>query len=213
MTFTVHATVRSDWTGGEVINTSVVTPGDNTECANPADPSCSATDDFPTPSLINILKFHLPKNPHPGQTVTYIVIVHNLSHGQPASATINDPLPPQLDRAAATWTTRAFGPDTTATPPSGTGPPSNVAVALGPGSAVFFKITAPILTSFTGGTITNTATATPGENTGCKNGTPRARPRQRSTTTPFPQPWLSASQLTLAPSPWPRETRSPTPSR
>ena len=28
VTFTVHATVRTDWPGGVVINTSVVTPGD-----------------------------------------------------------------------------------------------------------------------------------------------------------------------------------------
>ena len=169
VTFTVHATVRADWPGGDVINTSVITPGTNTECDPSLDPSCSATDDFPTPSLIKIVKIHEPTNPlpQPGQPVLYRVTVTNLSDQQGAQATFDDPLPPQLDRAAARWTTVTIGSGTTATPASGSGPPAGVALTLAPGGTVIFVITAPILPTFAGGTVTNTATATPGENTAC----------------------------------------------
>ena len=168
-TFTVHATVRTDWPGGNVINTSVVDPGDHTTCDPKADPSCSATDDFPTPSLITIVKIHEPTTPlpQPGQNVTYRVTVTNLSDQQAAHASFADPLPPQLDGAAAIWTTETTGTGTTATPAHGTGSPLGVALTLGPGGTVTFVITTPILPSFQGGTITNTGTATPGENTAC----------------------------------------------
>ena len=118
VTFTVHATVRTDWPGGVVINTSVVTPGLNTECDPAADLSCSATDDFPTPSLIKIAKTHEPTNPlpQPGQNVIYRVTVTNLSDQQGAVAAFDDPLPPQLNAAAATWTTETTGTGTTVSP-------------------------------------------------------------------------------------------------
>jgi uncharacterized repeat protein (TIGR01451 family) len=172
VTFRVQATVAGNWPGGDVINTSTVTPGDNTECDPDADPSCSGTTTFPTPSLITIFKFHLPKSPQPGQTVTYKVIVFNLSDMQAATATIDDPLPPQLNRPAATWTTQTFGTGTAATPASGTGPPTGVSVTLAPEGAVILTVSAPIPTTFGGGTITNTATATAGENTACQDPTP-----------------------------------------
>ena len=174
MTFTVHATVRGDWPGGDVTNTASVTPGTNTECAPDTDPSCSATTTFPTPSLITITKTHEPTHPEPqpGQNVTYRVTVTNLSDQQAANATIDEPLPPQLDRSTATWTTTTTGTGTTATPASGTGPPTGVAVSLAPEGTVTFAITAEILTTFAGGTITNTATATPGDNTACQSGDP-----------------------------------------
>ncbi len=167
--FTVHATVRTDWPGGNVINTSVVDPGAHTICDPKADRSCSATDDFPTPSLITIVKTHEPTkpSPQPGQKVTYRVIVANLSDQQAAHATFADPLPPQLDRAAAVWTTETTEKGTTATPAHGTRSPVGVALTMGPGGSVTFVITAPILPSFPGGTITNTGTARPGENTAC----------------------------------------------
>ena len=168
-TFTVHATVRADWPGGDVINTSVITPGPNTVCDPGLDPSCSATDNFPTPSLITIVKVHEPASPppQPGRPVLYRATVTNLSDQQGALATFDDPLPPELDRTAARWTTVTSGSGTTATPPSGTGPPAGVALTLAPGGTVVFVITAPLLPSFVGGTVTNTATATPGENTAC----------------------------------------------
>ena len=174
MTFTVHATVRSDWPGGDVTNTASVTPGTNTECSPDDDPSCSATTTFPTPSLITITKTHEPTHPEPqpGQNVTYRVTVTNLSDQQAANATVDEPLPPQLDRSTATWTTTTTGTGTTATPASGTGPPTGVAVTLAPEGTVTFTITAEILTTFPGGTITNTASATPGKNTACHNGDP-----------------------------------------
>ncbi len=174
MTFTVQATVRGDWAGGDVTNTASVTPGTNTECAPDTDPSCSATTTFPTPSLITITKTHEPTHPEPqpGQDVTYRVTVTNLSDQQAANATIDEPLPPQLDRSTATWTTTTTGTGTTATPASGTGPPTGVAVTLAPEGTVTFTITAEILTTFPGGSITNTASATPGDNTACHNGDP-----------------------------------------
>ena len=94
-------------------------------------------------------------------------MVANLSDQQAAHATFADPLPPQLDRAAAVWTTETTEKGTTATPAHGTGSPVGVALTMGPGGSVTFVITAPILPSFPGGTITNTGTATPGENTAC----------------------------------------------
>jgi uncharacterized repeat protein (TIGR01451 family) len=168
VTFTVHATVRTDWPGGEVINTTVITPGTNTECDPSLDPSCSATDNFVTPSLITITKVHEPTNPlpKPGQLVLYRVTVTNLSDQQAANATVDDPLPPQLDRAAARWTTVTIGAGTTATPASGSGPPAGVTLTLAPGGRVILLITAPFVPG-AGGNITNTATATPGENTAC----------------------------------------------
>ena len=187
VTFTVHATVRADWPGGDVINTSVITPGPNTLCDPSLDPSCSATDDFPTPSLIKIAKIHEPTDPlpQPGQPVLYRVTVTNLSDQQAAQATFDDPLPPQLDRAAAKWTTVSIGSGTTATPASGSGPPAGVALTLAPGGTVIFVISAPILPTFAGGTVTNTATATPGENTACDPGVCDA-------TTSFDPPLVSA---------------------
>jgi uncharacterized repeat protein (TIGR01451 family) len=167
--FTVHATVRSDWPGGNVINTAVVNPGADTTCDPKADQSCSASNDFPTPSLITIVKTHEPTTPlpSPGRKTTYRVTVTNLSGQQPAHATFADPLPPQLDRAGAVWTTQTTGTGTTAAPASGSGSPVGVALTLGPQGTVTFVITAPILPGFQGGTITNTGTATPGENTAC----------------------------------------------
>ena len=173
VTFTVHATVSSTWPGGDVTNTATVTPGENTEC-DPSAPSCAATTVFPTPSKIVIEKIHLPTDPLPksGETVFYVFVVTNLSPTQAASATIDDPLPPEVARAGATWTafTRADG--TSATPASGTGPIQGVSVTLSPQSQVVFVIRATILRSFTGGTITNTVTATPGDGTACRSGEP-----------------------------------------
>jgi uncharacterized repeat protein (TIGR01451 family) len=174
VTFTVTATVRSDWPGGDVVNTSVLEPGANTECDPSTDPSCSATDTFPTPSLITIAKSQELTDPlpMPGQNVIYRVTVTNVSDQQDAHATINDPLPPQLNPATAVWATTTTGTGTTATPASGTGPVTGVAVTLAPEGTVTFTITATIFATFPGGTITNTATATPGENTACQNGDP-----------------------------------------
>ena len=192
VTFIVHATVRTDWPGGVVINTSVVTPGLNTECDPAADLSCSATDDFPTPSLIKIVKTHEPTNPlpQPGQHVTYRVTVTNLSDQQGAFATLDDPLPLQLDAAAATWTTETTGTGTTVSPAQGTGSPAGVALTLGPGGTVTFVITAQILPTFQGSTITNIATATPGENTACD-------PDVCDATTSF-QPPIPSAPLAIA---------------
>ena len=53
-----------------------------------------------------------------------MTVGHNLSDQQAANATIDEPLPPQLDRATATWTTTTTGTGTTAAPASGTGPPT-----------------------------------------------------------------------------------------
>jgi uncharacterized repeat protein (TIGR01451 family) len=176
VTFTVQATVRSDWPGGEVINTSVVTPdeGGNTECDPTTDESCSSTTTFPTPSLITIVKTHEPTDPlpQPGQNVIYFVTITNLSPTQGALATFNDPLPAELNRAAAVWSTTTTGTGSTVAPASGTGPPANVAVTLAPGGTVTFTITAPILASFPGGTITNISSATPGDLTACETGDP-----------------------------------------
>jgi uncharacterized repeat protein (TIGR01451 family)/fimbrial isopeptide formation D2 family protein len=174
VTFSVHATVRPDWPGGDVINTSVVTPGDNTECADPADPSCGAGTVFPTPSLIVITKSHEPTHPEPqpGQNVTYHVTVTNLSDMQEATAILDDPLPAELNRAAATWTAITIGAGSTVTPTSGTGPPAGLMLVLAPEGAVTLDITAPVLPSFPGGFITNTATATPTGNTACQDGDP-----------------------------------------
>ncbi len=174
VTFTVHATVRSDWPGGDVINTSVSQPGENTQCDPAEDPSCSATEDFPTPSLVSIVKTHLPTDPlpQPGQNVIYRVTLTNLSATQAAHATFADPLPTELDRAAAVWATMTAGNGTTVVPASGTGPPTAVVVTLAPAGTVTFIIIAPIVASFPGGTITNTGAATPGDLTACEDGAP-----------------------------------------
>jgi uncharacterized repeat protein (TIGR01451 family) len=174
VTFTIHATVSPDWPGGDVVNIAAVTPGDNTECDEVRTPACSAGTVFPTPALITITKSHEPIKPapRPSQRVTYSVVVTNLSYLQNAEATFNDPLPPQLDRPNATWTTTVTGTGTTATPSSGTGPPTGVALTLGPQGTVTFTIVATIRSAFLGGEITNTASATPGASTGCKPAAP-----------------------------------------
>lgn len=174
ITFTVHATVRADWPGGDVVNTAAVTPGANTLCDPANDSACSADTVFPTPSLITIAKFHEPTAPppKPSQQVVYLVRVTNLSYLQPAQVTLDDPLPPQVERATASWTTAVTGDGTTVTPNSGTGPPAGVALTIGPEGTVTFTIVATIRSSFTGGEITNTATATPGEATACRSGDP-----------------------------------------
>jgi uncharacterized repeat protein (TIGR01451 family) len=196
VTFTVHATVRPDWPGGDVINTSVITPDENgnTECDPNDDPSCSATTTFPIPSLITIVKTHEPTDPlpQPGQNVIYFVTITNLSDTQEAHATFNDPLPAELNRAAAVWSTTTTGTGTTVAPASGTGPPASVALTLGPEGTVTFVITAPILASFPGGTITNISTATPGDLTACKNGDPTC---DASTSFPFDPPPASLAIL------------------
>jgi uncharacterized repeat protein (TIGR01451 family) len=168
ITFTVHATISSSWPGGDVDNTAYVTPGENTDCDSDV-PSCSAETVFPTPSLIKITKAHAPINPppEPGQRVVYLAVVTNLSFLQPAHATFDDPLPPELERATARWTAVVEGTGTTATPSSGTGPPTGVALTIAPEGRVAFLILATVQPSFPGGLITNTATATPGENTAC----------------------------------------------
>ncbi len=200
VTFTVDATVAADWPGGNVINTSVVTPGTNTECDATADASCSATENFPTPSLISIVKTHEPTNPvpQPGQTVLYAVTVTNLSDQQVAHATFSDPLPAALDAAAAVWTTVTTGSGTTVSPASGTGSPTGVVLTLAPGGAVTFVITAPILSSFPGGTITNTGTATPGENTACESGQPPCEASTSFVPTIPPAPVSIAKSVTPA---------------
>jgi uncharacterized repeat protein (TIGR01451 family) len=168
VTFTVHATIRSNWPGGDIRNTAYVAPGENTDC-DPDVPSCSAETVFPTPALITITKVHSPTNPaaKPGERVVYQVVVRNLSFLQQANATFDDPLPPELERATAQWSTVLDGVGTSATPPSGTGPPAGVVLTLAPEGRVTFLITATVKPSFPGGTITNTSTATAGENTAC----------------------------------------------
>jgi uncharacterized repeat protein (TIGR01451 family) len=174
VTFTIHATVRPSWPGGDVVNTAAVTPGHNTVCDPTKDPACSDETVFSTPSLITITKAHHPIKPapRPSQRVVYTVVVTNLSPNQGAEATLNDPLPPQLVRASATWTTTVTGTGTTATPSSGTGPPTGVALSLGPEGTVTFTIIATVRSSFLGGTVTNTASATPGASTACKPAAP-----------------------------------------
>ena len=214
VTFTVQATVRGDWAGGDVTNTASVTPGTNTECSPDADPSCSATTTFPTPSLITITKTHEPTHPEPqpGQNVTYRVTVTNLSDQQAANATIDEPLPPQLDRSTATWTTTTTGTGTTATPASGTGPPTGVAVTLAPEGTVTFTITAEILTTFPGGSITNTASATPGDNTACQNGDPVCDASTAFNSDPPPAALAISKTADSGTEPWLPVTRSLTPS-
>jgi uncharacterized repeat protein (TIGR01451 family) len=174
VTFTINATVQPDWPGGDVDNTAYVTPGDNTVCDLTRDPDCSAHTVFPTPSRITITKSHEPIKPapKPSEIVTYTVVVTNLSYLQGAAATFNDPLPPQLDRPGATWTTAVTGQGTTATPSTGTGPPTGVALTLGPEGTVTFTIVATVRGAFLGGTVTNTASATPGTQTECQPAAP-----------------------------------------
>jgi len=188
VTFTVDATVDPNWPGGDVVNTASVTPGGNTECDPSQVPACSDNTQFPTPSLITIKKFHAPRKapPKPGHRVIYVVVVRNLSYLQDAHATLDDPLPPSVDRAGATWTTQTFGAGTTATPASGTGPPAGVDLTIGPEGAVIFLIHTMVVTSFTGGTITNTATATPGDNTACEDGNPTCDASTSFDTDPVP---------------------------
>lgn len=189
-TFTVHATVLGAWPGGDVINTAVVTPGANTMCSTRADASCSAPSDFPTPSLISIVKTHELPAPvaHPGDRVVYRAVVTNQSWLQAAHATLDDPLPAALQASAATWTTETTGPGTTVKPSSGTGPPHALTATLGPRGTVTVVIHARILPSFQGGTVTNTASATPGQLTACD---PSAPPCTASTSfdpEPVPAP-------------------------
>jgi uncharacterized repeat protein (TIGR01451 family) len=201
VTFTVQATVGADWPGGDIDNTAVGTPGTGTEC-DPADPSCSSTTVLPTPSPITIAKTQLPTAPapKPGEQTTYQIVVTNVSPLQAAQATVADPLPPQLDRATATWTTAttgigatgigatgigATGIGTTASPKSGTGP-VGVTVTLAPEGTLTIVVTATVEPTFGGGAVTNVATATPGTDTSCQGGTPTCAATTTFVSTPDP---------------------------
>jgi uncharacterized repeat protein (TIGR01451 family) len=99
-----------------------------------------------------------PGTAAPGTPVTYTVTVTNTGTLGVAPVTVNDPLPPQIDQAGASWTCTA-SPGSSCANAGGTGSISGEADALAAGGTVSYTITAPILSSATG-TMTNTATIT-----------------------------------------------------
>ena len=87
------------------------------------------------------------------------------------------PFPPELINA--TWVCAASTGSTCA-PISGTGDITNVAVTLLPLGVATFTITVTVDPTFQGGTITNAATATPGEHTLCAEDRAQPAARRRS---------------------------------
>ena len=177
-TFTISVTVDPAFQGGTITNTATAAPGDFTLCeANPTAATCPADVPVtvtPNPAPLTITKTHTPNNPSPGagQPITYTVAVTNTSTSTIAHATLDDPVPAEIV-ADGGWTTTTTGAGTTATPSrAATGFPAGVTLVIAPGGTVTFTITAHVSATYDGTQVTNTATATPGTNTGCENGQP-----------------------------------------
>ena len=130
------------------------------------------------PAPITITKDTNDPSPKPGDTFHYTVQVVNESATTTATATVSDPIPPEL--VNPTWVCAAST-GSACNPISGTGDITNVAVTLLPLGVATFTITVTVDPAFQGGTITNAATATPGEHTLCaedprRNQLPRRGP-------------------------------------
>ncbi len=163
-TVTVAGTIADTFTGTSIENTATVT-SPNTNCSTPSqDPNCASTDITVVlqPAPITITKHTSDATPQPGETFVYTVQVVNESATTTASATVNDTIPSQL--TGATWVCAASTGSTCA-PINGTGDITNVAVTLLPLGVATFTVTVTVDPTFQGGTITNKATATPGEHT------------------------------------------------
>ena len=99
--------------------------------------------------------------------------VTNTSISTIAHGTFVDPVPAQIV-AGGGWTTKTSGTGTTATPASATtGFPTGVTLVIAPLGAVTFTITAHVSATYDGTPVINTATVTPGTNTGCEDGLPQ----------------------------------------
>ena len=185
-----------------------VTPGTGTACVN-GQPTCDGEDMFtatPETALLTITKEQVPTTPAQGELLTYTVVVTNPDEFTTAHATFADPVPAQIV-ADGGWTTTTTGAGTTATPASATtGFPSGVTLVIAPGGTVTFTITAHVSAPYNGTQVTNTATATPGTNTGCADGQPTCQAEASFTnpaqlqvvkthapTDPAPHPWVNKS--------------------
>ena len=167
-TITVTGTIASSFTGTSIANTATVAAGGNTNCeAGSTDPACSATDTTQVlqPAPITITKVTSNSTPKPGETFTYTVQVKNTSTTTTATAVFNDTIPANLINAS--WTCAASAGSTCGTS-TGTGNITGVSLSLMPLGVATFTITVTVDPAFQGGTITNTATATPGVYTFCE---------------------------------------------
>ncbi len=168
---TVTGTISSSFTGTSITNTATVEAGGNTNCeSGSTDPNCSSTDttEVLQPAPITITKVVSNSTPKPGATFTYTAEVTNTSTTTTATATVNDAIPANLINAS--WTCAPSTGSTCGTT-SGTGNITGVALTLEPLGVATFTITATVDPAFQGGTITNTATATPDRpNTICEVG-------------------------------------------
>ena len=166
-TITVTGTIASSFTGTSIANTATVAARREHQLLRPGPPTrhCSSTDTTQVlqPAPITITKVTSNSTPKPGETFTYTVQVRNTSTTTTATATVNDTIPANL--IDASWTCAAEHRLDLRHPPTGTGNITGVALTLLPLGVATFTITVTVDPAFQGGTITNTATATPGDHT------------------------------------------------
>jgi uncharacterized repeat protein (TIGR01451 family) len=169
VTFIVNVTVPSETAGGEFANiaTATPTPSSNTACVDntkPDLPPCSDSATVtvpPSTARISIAKTPEMQTRAPGEAFTFTLVVTNTSQTTPATATVRDALPAELE--GGDWTCT---PALANCPASGTRADlaSGVPVSLPPNGTATFTINVSVAATFNGSSIDNTATATPGDN-------------------------------------------------
>ncbi|HET6545900.1 MAG TPA: DUF11 domain-containing protein [Rhodanobacteraceae bacterium] len=155
--YAIFATVGAN-PPSSVTNTATATPSDGTGCTAT---SCSSSVTLPvvTPDLL-LTKTVFGSNVSPGGTVHYTVTLANNGDGDAGAILVSDPVPSGL--TPFTWV--CSGADCPAS--SGSGAINETLAGLPAGAQVVYTTTAVVVAN-PPPTITNTATATPSDGTGC----------------------------------------------